>query len=278
MESKKKYKIVASDLDGTLLGNDQKISPENLQAIKNLRRLGVEFVPTTGRALSEIPAELIASPDVRYIITSDGAAVWDKVLGKMILAHYIPAETVEFIMNTVKPYNTYMLVHESGMNHYSPGQHTPAYLDKCHVGQDFRNIIEASAKAVDGMAAFLKKSKAIEMICIFFENHDALEACKRTFIESGKLCAVQSDENNIEVFMSSAGKGNTLAAFAALLGVDRSEVIAVGDSDNDVTLIKTAGLSLAMENASDELKAIADQTICNNSEHCARYILENFIK
>ena len=116
------------------------------------------------------------------------------------------------------------------------------------------------------------------MICIFFEDHDALEACKHTFIESGKLCAVQSDENNIEIFMSSAGKGNTLAAFAKMLCVDISGVIAVGDSDNDVTLIKTAGLGLAMENASDELKALADKVICNNSAHCAKYILENFIK
>ncbi len=278
METKRKYKLVASDLDGTLLGKDKRVSKENLQAIKEMRELGVEFIPTTGRTLSEMPKELLVDPAVRYFITSDGAAVWDKEQGKMILAHYIPAETVEFIMNTVKPYNTYTLVHESGMNHFEPKQHTPAHLDRCNVGQSFRDIVEESATGVDDMDAFLKKSKAIEMICIFFEDHDALEACKHTFIESGKLCAVQSDENNIEVFMSSAGKGNTLAAFAKMLCVDISEVIAVGDSDNDVTLIKTAGLGLAMENASDELKALADKVICNNSAHCAKYILENFIK
>ncbi len=278
MENKKKYKIVASDLDGTLLGSDQRVSKENLQAIKEMRRLGVEFVPTTGRALSEIPQELIESPDVRYIITSDGAAVWDKSLGKMILTHYISAETVEFIMNTVKPHNTYALVHENGANYYDTKKHTRAFLDKCRVGQSFRNIVNASAVAVDDYDGFLKRSNAIEMICIFFESDEALSECKRIFMESGKLCAAQSDRNNLEIYSSSAGKGNTLAAFAALLGVDRSEVIAVGDSNNDVTLIKTAGLSLAMENASDELKALADKVICNNSEHCARYILENFIK
>lgn len=278
MKFEKKYKIVASDLDGTLLGKDQLVSKENLQAIQEMRARGVQFVPTTGRTLSEIPEQLIACPDVRYIITSDGAAVWDKEQGKMILTHYISADLVSFISETVKPYATYTLVHESGMNHYVREQHDPAYLDRCNVGQSFRNIVEASARAVDDLDDFLHRAAAIEMICIFFESHAALEQCKRIFTESGKLCAVQSDENNIEIFMSSAGKGNTLAAFAKMLGADLSEVIAVGDSDNDMTLLKTAGLSLAMENATDELKKLADQTICNHSEHCARYILNAFIK
>ncbi|MBO5048687.1 MAG: Cof-type HAD-IIB family hydrolase [Clostridia bacterium] len=278
MDDKKKYKIVASDLDGTLLNTDQKISAENLAAIKEMCRLGVQLVPTTGRALCEMPEALLASDDVRYYITSNGTAVWDKEQEKMILTHYIPEDTVAFITETVKPYTTYWLVHEGGVNHYDRALHTPAYLDKCNVGQAFRNIVETMAKGIDGMDAFLKASKAIEMICIFFEDHRALEACKRTFIESGKLRAVQSDENNIEIFMSSAGKGNALAAFAKMLGVDTSEVIAVGDSDNDKTLLASAGLSLAMENAADDLKAIADKTICNNNEHSAKYILENFLK
>ena len=275
--NERKYKIVASDLDGTLLDTDQSISAENFAAIKEMNRLGVSFVPTSGRALSEIPKGLLENPAVRYFITSDGAAVWDKEQGKMILAHYIPEDLVAFITETVKPYATYTLTHESGFNHYAPGQHTPAQLDRCHVGEGFRMIVEACARAVDDMDAFLKNSKAIEMICIFFENHGALLSCKRILEESGRLCAVQSDENNIEIFMSSAGKGNTLAAFAKMLGADISEVIAVGDSDNDITLLKTAGLSLAMGNATPEAKAAANETICKNSEHSAKYILEHYL-
>ena len=65
---------------------------------------------------------------------------------------------------------------------------------------------------------------------------------------------------------------------ADMLGVDRKDTIAVGDSTNDSEAIKDAGLGLAMENACDELKQIADEIVCNNKEHVARYILENYIK
>ena len=129
MENKKKYKIVASDLDGTLLGEDQRVSRENLLAIAEMRKLGVEFVPTTGRALDEFPAELIGSPDVRYMITSDGAAIWDKCLGEMVITQYFPKEKTKFVMDTVSAYTTYILVHENGKTYYDEKRNTAEILD-----------------------------------------------------------------------------------------------------------------------------------------------------
>ena len=65
MEQKRNYKIVASDLDGTLLNKEQTVSEENLCAIAQMNRLGIEFVPTTGRGMSEVDLSLINSPDIR---------------------------------------------------------------------------------------------------------------------------------------------------------------------------------------------------------------------
>ncbi len=278
MDNKRKYKIVASDLDGTLLTSDQKVSAENLQAIAQMKRMGVEFVPTTGRALNEIAPELMQSPDVRYIITSDGAAVWDKKSEKMVITRYISKDTVRLILDTIQPYNVFIVAHEGGKTYYDKQKYTPEFLNICRMDSYFGYIIRQHATAVENLENFLAASDKVEMMALFFELEEAIVACKRIFEESGRLFAARSAENNLEVCSAMAGKGKTLAAFADALSVDISEVIGVGDSDNDVTLVGTAGLGLAMENASDELKAIADQTICDYSEHCARYILENFIK
>ena len=112
---------------------------------------------------------------------------------------------------------------------------------------------------------------------LFFELDEGLRSCKQIFDDCGRLCAASPSTNYLEVYSSDAGKGKALAAFADKLGVDIADVIAVGDSDNDSTMIEQAGVGLAVANACDALKELADQTICNNSEHIAQYVLENYI-
>ena len=72
------YKIVASDLDGTLLQYDGRVSAENWRAIEEMGKMGVQFVPASGRSFNEMPDELRESPLIRYYITSDGTTVYDK--------------------------------------------------------------------------------------------------------------------------------------------------------------------------------------------------------
>jgi len=277
MESKKKYKIVASDLDGTLLGTDQRVSCENLEAIEKMHSLGVEFVPATGRALGEIPYEIMNSSDIRYIITSDGAAVWDKTAEKYMVKNYMPADVVRFVVDTVNKYTSCILVHENGITYYDAEKQKSNIFDTCHIDSYFRSIIEARAYPKASHYDFMMKSDAVEMFCIFFESLDALNECRRLFVESGKLSVAQSAPYNLEICFSGAGKANALRELADIIGIDISDTIAVGDSTNDSAIVKAAGLGLAMENACADLKAIADKVICNNSEHSAKYILDNFI-
>ena len=114
-------------------------------------------------------------------------------------------------------------------------------------------------------------------MALFFELNEVTSSCKQIFEDSGRLSAARSRVNFLEVFSSDAGKGKTLADFADTLGVDMADVIAIGDGNNDATMFKEAGLGLAVANACDALKEIADQTICDHSEHVAKYVLENFI-
>lgn len=73
-----RFKIITSDLDGTLLNSRSEISSENLRAIHELSNRGIYFVPSTGRTVSELPAEIINDPAIRYIIHSNGAVLLDR--------------------------------------------------------------------------------------------------------------------------------------------------------------------------------------------------------
>ena len=277
MKNKRNYKIVASDLDGTLLDKEQTVSKENHCAISEMTRLGVEFVPTTGRAMNEINPSLINSPDIRYIITSDGAVVYDTSIEKPILTRYIPRDYVRFVLETLRPYNVFIVVHEGGKTYFDKNKYNTEFLSSCGIDPYFGHIISQHAEAVDDFEGFLLSSDEMEMIALFFELNEAASSCKQIFEDTGRLCAAHSGANYLEVYSSDAGKGKTLVAFADMLGVDIADVIAVGDSKNDSSMIEVAGLGLAVANACDSLKELADQTICDNSEHIAKYVLENFI-
>ena len=277
MENKKNYKIVASDLDGTLLNKKQAVSEENFCAISKMKRLGVEFVPTTGRAMNEIDLSLINSPDIRYIITSNGAVAFDKNIGKPILTRYISKNAVSLIFEAIRPYNAFLLVHAGGKTYFDKNKYNPEFMNICGVGEYYGHIIGKYAEAVENFESFLLSSNEVELMCLFFELDEGIRFCNQTVENCGTLSAASPRINYLEIYSSDAGKGNTLVALAEKLGVDIADVIAVGDSDNDFTMIEQAGLGLAVANACDALKEISDQTICDNSEHIAKYVLENFI-
>ena len=277
MENKRKYKIVASDLDGTLLNKEQTISEENLRAISEMNRLGVEFIPTTGRSMNEVDPQLISSPDIRYIITSNGAVVYDKNIGKTILTRYIPRDAVSLVLETLRPYNVFIVAKEGGKSYFDKNKYNPEFLNTCGIDAYFGHIISRHAEAVEDLESFLLSSNEVEMVVLFFEFDEATCRCKQIFEDSGRLCAAHANIGYLEVYSSDAGKGKTLVTFADKLGIDIADVIAVGDSNNDSTMIEEAGLGLAVANACDALKELADQTICDNSEHIAKYVLENFI-
>ena len=277
MKNKRNYKIVASDLDGTLLNKEQIVSEENLQAISEMSRLGVEFVPTTGRSMNEVNPSLINCPDIRYIITSNGAVVFDKKTGKTILTHYIPRDVVSLVLENLRPYNVFIVAKEGGKSYFDKNKYNPEFLNTCGIDAYFGHIISQHAEAVEDFESFLLSSNEVEMIVLFFEFDEATRCCKQIFEDSGKLCGAHANIGYLEVYSSDAGKGKTLVTFADKLGIDIADVIAVGDSNNDSSMIEVAGLSLAVANACDSLKELADQTICDNSEHIAKYVLENLI-
>ena len=103
----KNYKIIVTDLDGTLLNDSSEISRENLSAIKTLLDSGVHFVPSSGRTYSEIPQKLKNFDNMRFVIHSNGAVVYDRVTGKRIRT-CLDNSTVVKIMDILKKYECHI--------------------------------------------------------------------------------------------------------------------------------------------------------------------------
>lgn len=269
------YKIVASDLDGTLLNDKAEISRENLNAIDELIKKGVYFVPCTGRTISEIPAELTNNPNIRYIIHSNGASVYDKETDKRIL-NCIPNSLGREILDIVNEYECHITFRRNGK----------CYVDSAFQSEEdfaYYNVCEAHCDVVRKFATHLDDFKTesymadeVEVFSVFFHNYEDKLKCKKKFEEIQGLCVVAVSEYNLEIVNVNAGKGNALCTLAELTGVDIRDTISIGDSDNDSNITKVAGLGLAVSNAESSLKEIADEIICSNEEHVAIYVLKHY--
>lgn len=267
-----KYKIVASDLDGTLFDSNGNISCENLLAIKALYEKGVQFVPSTGRSLSEIPKELTGSTYIRYYIYSNGSVVYDKQTGSRSFL-CMSNTLINNVLDIICSYDIHFTVRQNGKTYVDiaeQGEEKHRYFNLCRAHSD---VIKNFSTSVPELEKFSRTLEDTETVAVFFHKNDELQSCRKRLTALSGIRIVDSWENNLELFSSDAGKGNALKLLSNMIGVGICNTIAVGDSDNDTSMIKEAGLGLAVKNACDCLRKEADEVICTNDEHCIDYIL-----
>lgn len=269
------YKIVASDLDRTLLTDDHGVSPENMQAIAQLTEKGVHFVPASGRAYDEMPKALLENPNIRYYITSDGACIYDK---QTRTAHELAMEPalVKDVLDVVYQYPICPMIHYDTIAYVDAATHNPVDYAAFNMNDYWISFAMANEIPMENLQQVAYTLPRIQSIVPFFKDMADLEECREILSKDSRLLLAQTDPYNLEIFSCKAGKGNALHYLADMLGIDRAATIAVGDSTNDMTMVQAAGLGLAVENAVPELKKAADRIICPYYEHSAKYILEHY--
>lgn len=273
--SKLSYKIIATDLDGTLLNSDQHVSFENNAAIEKLTQMGVHVVASTGRSLWEMPDEVRDNPNIRYIIHTDGASIYDKLTKENSTIPMSRAES-DKMLDIISEYQTSSSLRYDGWCFVDEKKHNYEDYAYNRVSKTYADHLFKYAKTVDDLDKFSRELDHVDMICTFFHSEADRIECTERFEALPEYQVASSVVNNIEVFSAKAGKGNAILKLADMLGIDRSLTIAVGDTTNDFQALECAGLSLAMENAVPELKEIADEVICDNDSHAIKYILENY--
>ena len=270
-------KLIASDLDGTLLRDDMSVSVENLRAITEIARAGVEFALCSGRTLCEIPECLRSHHDIRWIIHSNGAVVLDRKTGQRYTA-CISREAANRILDMLYACDTHITIRQGGQSYADAHCQTEQDYAYNRVYAAHRSVLADYAILLDDYREKIYEMDDIEVISVFFHDDADIAACAKVIAESPDVMAVSTAPMHLEIIAANADKGSALQRLCDILQISSADTIGMGDSGNDLPLMKAAGLSLAMGNASEVLKAAADAVICRNDEHAAAYVLEHYVR
>lgn len=261
-------RLVAFDLDGTLLDSKKRISQENLRALTAAAERGAVIVPATGRILRAIPPELRELPFIRYYILSNGAAVYDTAEERMISRGDIPLalalRVMEFLDTQPVLYDCYQ--NEIGLMTKSMYDRTPEYFRE--EPEILKLVLSLRIPVPDLKETLRERGEDIQKLQFFYrpeDNAERLRMIARFPALFPELSATSSTSNNVEVNSIRAGKGNGLLALCAALGIAPEDCMAFGDGTNDASLLRAAGRGVAMANAAAEVIAAAD-AVCESNE------------
>lgn len=265
------YKLIACDLDGTLMGSDLKLSMQNRQAIKELADLGVLVVPATGRTICEME-DVFNLPGVHYVIYSNGAAIYDKITGENILFG-LDSDASCFIFNTLNKYDTFSIIHKDGKTYAD--REKAQRLSYYNVNLNVKSLVKNNCILEDDYEKRFHDG-SIECVVVFFADKTEAADCRRILSSNPYLYMAESSDCNLEIFYRDAGKGNALIFLAKKLNIEMKDVITIGDSDNDRQMTLLPALGLVTQNGTQSLKDIADKVICSNDEHVLKYVKEHY--
>ena len=270
-------RLIALDLDGTLLDSDKQLSAENAAALARAAAAGIEIVPATGRFYRGMPQIVRELPYVHYVISINGADVYDAVRHKTVCGSGIPWERAVSVMERLDELPVIYDCYQDGWGWMTQKFYDQAeqFAANVHSLEMIRNL----RTPVPELKACLKeRARDVQKIQIFFRDMElranVLQSLPEAFPD---LVVTTSIVNNIEINSREATKGNALEKLAACLGIPVAQTMAFGDDRNDLSMLQTAGIGVAMGNAEEEVRLAADYVTedCNDSgvAHALKHFL-----
>ena len=253
----KMTKLIAFDLDNTLLNTKKEVTPETLRVLKKAAELGIEIVPVTGRIWSAVPDVVKSMDFVRYAVTLNGAEVVDVRNAKTISEALLP---VERAITLCKVFDDLGVVYDciaEGTRYMK--RECWDRVKSISDGEWQTKIIQGSSVPVEDIPSMISGAKGVQKMQMYTRDSELranlLEALP---VVLPKMLFTSSVGNNIEVNAPEANKGEGLRVLAEYLGLPVRSAMAFGDGLNDLSMIQAAGIGVAMGNACKELLEVAD--------------------
>ncbi len=273
-------KMIFSDLDGTFLDDNKCVPAVNEQMLCKLDELGIEFVPCSGRMLSGIPDEVVAHPCVSHAVCSDGACIvaFGETGTEVLFSGGLERTSVKELYENLLPYDIQFDIFADGKS-YSERERW-LRLDEFPIDPGMKQFAKEQRVPIDGcVPEFIDELGNIERLNIYLMNLEDYDAvCSCVGAVGGMHCDPHSVVG-IEITNESLNKATGMTWLAKRGGVELSECIAFGDSDNDLAMLRAAGLGVAMANACESALRAADTVtrLNNSSSGVGDYVLSNLL-
>ena len=259
-------KLIAFDLDGTLLDRQKNIPEANLQALKAAAEAGALLVPATGRIYTGIPELIRTLPGARYFITINGAYAYDAVEDRNLYSSELSVDTclrlIDYMDRLPVIYDCYQ--DNWGYITRSMFQRAGDFIPDPGIMKMMREL----RTPVDNLSETLRqKGRPVQKMQMHFQDLAERDRQLKLVAELFPETAVSSSLPwNIEINSAGATKGQALKALCQALGIDLRDTLAFGDGTNDLDMIRTAGIGVAMGNGAEEVKAAAGWVAPNNDD------------
>lgn len=267
------YKLIACDLDETLLNPDKSICQKNIDAIAKAKKMGVKFVPATGRPFNSAYKTLkelsLYNEPEEYMISFNGGAITENYQDKLLHFEGITFDQAKDLFNAGIKYDVCIHIYTLDTVYvYRLNEDEVAYLDgRMEVKEFFEDSID-----------FLKNEPIVKCL---YENtdRDYLESIAADLKEMTQNMDVSYSSNRyLEFNKEGVNKGAALLKLADLLGVDHKDTIAIGDNFNDLSMIKDAGLGVGVANTVEKMKPECDVITSRTCEEGAvAEVIEKYI-
>lgn len=279
-------RIIALDLDGTLLDSEKRLSEVNRAALARAAEKGVLIVPTTGRFFGMMPPAVRDLPFVRYAITINGAQVYDRETDTAIVRDEIPLDMALGVMEVLDRFD---VIYDCYRQNW--GWMTAALQEKAAdyaTNEHYLKMVREFRKPVSELKAHLKATANdgdVQKIMLFARNTQVSDLSSQVLdairlelaARFPEIKVTSSTWNNIELNIRTAHKGNALKRFAEHLGLGLANCMAFGDGMNDFTMVEAAGLGVAMANAEPEVKRVAKWIAPSNDDDGVAAGLEEWV-
>ena len=271
-----KIKLVAMDLDNTLLDSDKQISKHTQEVLKEAIRQGVYIVPATGRIFKAIPDFLRNIEGVRYAVCCNGATVYDQYEDCIIYTNHLSKDVTFSLFDILEKYHCTHDIYQNGQGYME--RRYLEHLSEYNVEGHLLKLVNDTRLPVEDLRLHIENQPlGIEKINAFFDDMEQRSAAIDELVEKNIASVSSALQNNIELNQFGCDKGDGLTHLAEILGLTMDEVMACGDAGNDTMMIKAAGIGVVMENGREELKEIADFVTKTNDEDGVAYAIEKLV-